>query len=105
MIDRMQDFSLDTWHSFLSAFVWALTFLALCLVPLKRTREWTPLAAGLTIIAGILAILLFTTCVTIIWPTFKLGLIRYLFRDVGSIVNIVIIWKVFWPGNDHAQEA
>ena len=97
---RMAGFSFDTWHSLVSSFFWGLTFTVLCLVPLKRTREWTPLAAGLTIISGILAVLLMTTVANAIWPTFQLGVARPLFRDVGMIVNIVIIIKVFFPGGE-----
>ena len=97
---RLAGFSFDTWHSLISAEFWALTFLVLCLVPLKRTREWTPLAAGLTIISGILFILLQTTVANLIWPTFQLGILRPLFRDVGTVVNIVIIYKVFFPGDE-----
>lgn len=95
---RMASFSFDTWHSLISAFFWGLTFTVLFLVPLKRTREWTPLAAGLTAISGILAILLTTKVANAIWPTFQLGIVRPLFRDVGTVVNIIIIIKVFFPG-------
>jgi len=102
---RMAGFSFDTWHSLISAFFWGITFLVLCLVPLKRTREWTPLAIGLTIISGILSLLLLTTVANIIYPAFKVdGLLRYLFRDVGTVVNIVIIIKVFFPGGIVRQD-
>lgn len=97
---RMSSFSFDTWHSLVSALMWAITFTILCLVPLKRTREWTPLALGLTIISGILALLLYAAVATAIWPTFQLGIVRPLFRDVGAAVNIIIIIKVFFPGGE-----
>lgn len=99
--ERMAGFSFDTWHSLLSAFCWGLTFLVLCVWPIKNTREWTPLAAGLTLNSGILALLLLTTVLQVLWPNLALdGVLRYLFRDVGTIVNVVIILRVLRPGVD-----
>lgn len=102
---RMGGFSFDTWHSLISAFCWGLTFAVLFFKPLKDTREWTPLAAGLTAISGILALLLLTTVVNIIYPPFNLGLTRYLFRDVGTIINIIILQRVFWPGKSSYERS
>jgi len=98
------DFTGDDWHNLVSMEIWAITFTVLFLVPLKRTREWTPLAAGLTAISAILAILLHTAALNMIWPTFQLGVARPLFRDFGSVVNIIIIIKVIFPGGSEDDD-
>lgn len=95
---RMAGYDTNTWHNLISAMAWGITFAVLFFVPIKRTREWTPLAVGLTTISGILALLLLTTVTNVLWPSLRLeGLLRYLFRDVGTVVNVLIVWKVFWP--------
>ena len=91
MWGRAGDFSLDEWHNFLSLLIWGVTFALMVAVPVKRVRRWNVLALGLTAISAILAYLLITASVSMLWPTVETPGARPLFRDFGSLVNIVII--------------
>lgn len=91
MWGRAGDFSLDDWHNFLSLVNWGTTFLLLVVLPIIRVRRWNVLAVGLTVISAILAYLLITAGISMLWPTVDTPGARPLFRDFGSFVNIVII--------------
>ncbi len=91
MWGRAGDFSLDDWHNFLSLLIWGFTFALIVAIPLKRVRRWNVLAVGLTVISAILAYLLLTAGASMLWPTIETPGARPIFRDFGSLVNLIII--------------
>ena len=91
MWGRAGDFNAQEWQDFISTMLWGITFALIFALPIIRVRRWNVLAVGLTVISAILAYLLITAGISMLWPTVDTPGARPLFRDFGSFVNIVII--------------
>ena len=91
MWGRAGDFNAQEWQDFISTMLWGITFALIFALPIKRVRRWNVLAVGLTAISAILAYLLVTTALSMLWPELRAPAWRPVFRYAGSLVNLVII--------------
>lgn len=98
MLGRLGDYTFDNWHDLVSLTIWAVTFWVLFFVPIVRVRRWNLLAAALTALAGVLAFLTTVGVVGMLYPSIDLAWTKPIFRDVGSVINIIIIYTGLFPG-------
>ena len=91
MWGRAGDFNAQEWQDFISTMLWGITFALIFALPIKRVRRWNVLAVGLTAISAILAYLLVTAALSMLWQELRPPAWRPVFRYAGSLVNLVII--------------